>query len=56
MIKANLNMASLIELKAGHYYKMGFHISFGWGVAQLLLEALTKLGDLFWLVVFGVAG
>jgi len=56
MIKANLNMVSLIELKAGHYYKMGFHISFGWGVAQLLIEAITRLADLFWFFVFGAVG
>ncbi|EII3108165.1 hypothetical protein CWL40_004476 [Vibrio parahaemolyticus] len=49
-------MVSLIESKSGYFYKMGLYLSLGWGVAQLLIEAITRLADLFWFFVFGAVG
>ncbi|ELC9583486.1 hypothetical protein REH81_00060 [Vibrio rotiferianus] len=49
MIKTNLNMISLIELKPGAYFKAGLYLSIGWGIGQIWIEALQKLTDLLFI-------
>ncbi|WDE69831.1 hypothetical protein VPHZ6_orf00048 [Vibrio phage VPHZ6] len=49
MIKTNLNMISLIELKPGAYFKAGLYLSLGWGIGQIWVEVMQSLTELLFM-------
>lgn len=49
MIKTNLNMVSLIELKPRAYFKTGLYLSLGWGIGQIWVEVMQSLTELLFM-------